>query len=348
MPKVVKIEDVAERAGVSVATVSRALRGLPHVSPATRDKVRRIAAELDYRPNPHASRLAAGRSGTIGIVLPVLDLWYYGHVLAGVEAEVSRDGLDIHLVTVNGPRAMQRFVSELPALSKRVDSLIIVDLFLPDQLWEDMAGGELPIATIGLDTGLFDSVFIDNQKAAAEAVTHLLDLGHRRIGFIGGEMGDSFELHSATRRREGMNQALAAHDLLPSPGLEAGGGLSVSGGREAMAEMLGQPQPPTAVLCASDELAIGALWAASEAGVAVPGDLSVVGFDDQPVAEAVGLTTVHQPVGIMAARAAAMVVDRLDEPERHPTHIEMPTTLEIRRTTDFRHLTQASGGSYCP
>lgn len=332
MPDVATIEDVAGRAGVSVATVSRALRGLPHVSPTTREKVRRIAAELDYRPNPHASRLAAGRSGTIGVALPVLNSWYYGHILAGVEAVVAEDELDMHLVTVGGRGGLERFISDLPALSKQVDGLLIVDLFLPDPLWDDLAGGDLPVATVGLDTGRVDAVFVDNMAAGKAAVAHLIGHGHRRIGFVGGNIGESLELESAEQRRQGAVAALREHDMELERELVAPGAFSVGGGREAMEHLLAVG-PPTAVFCASDEMAIGAVWAAREAGLAVPGGLSVVGFDDQPVAEAFGLTTVAQPVGAMAARAAAMVLDRLEQPGKGPARVEMPTHLQVRATT---------------
>ena len=330
MPDVATIEDVATRAGVSVATVSRALRGLPHVSPATRERVRRIATELDYRANPHASRLAAGRSGTIGIALPLVNSWFYGNILAGVETVVSDDQLDMHLVTVGGHSAMDRFVSDLPALSKQVDGLLIVDLFMPDQLWEDMAGGVLPVATVGLDSGRFDSVLIDNVAAARGAVTHLLELGHRHIGFIGGDVEESLALESAEERRQGMVEALAAFDV--ESGLHAPGGFTVDGGREAMAHLLKEGRP-TAVFCASDEMAIGAVQAVTEAGLRVPGDVSVVGFDDQPIAGALGLTTVHQPVSRIAARAAAMVLERVGGVDSPPRRVEVATHLEVRQTT---------------
>ena len=333
MPRVATIEDVASRAGVSVATVSRALRGLPHVSPATREKVRRIAAELDYRPNPHASRLAAGRSGTIGVALPVLNSWFYGNVLAGVEAVVADQDLDLHLVTVDGPEAMEHFVSELPSLSKRVDGLLVVDVFLPDQLWDDLAGVPMPVATIGLDPGRFDTVTIDNRTAAREAVEYLLDLGHERVAFIGGDSDRSYELESANLRRAGMVDALTARGLRLESELEGSGVFSVAGGRDAMRDLLDGARP-TAVFCASDEMAIGALWAAEEAGVAVPDRLSVIGFDDQPVAEAIGLSTVHQPVSTMAARAASLVLERLAESDRRIERVVFPTRLEKRRTTD--------------
>lgn len=332
MPEVPTIEDVASRAGVSVATVSRALRGLPHVSPSTRAKVEQAASELDYGANPHASRLAAGRSGTIGVALPVLNSWYYGNVLAGVQSAVTKDRLDMHLVTVGTSRELEHFLSQLPALSKQVDGLLVVDLFMPEPFWDDLVDSGLPVSTIGLDTGRFDSVSIDNSGSAHEAVSHLLELGHRRIGFIGGAIGESLELESAEQRRQGMLQALADHGIDHDPDLEVAGGFSVDGGRQAMTRLL-RGGRPTAVFCASDEMAVGALWAAEQAGLVVPDELSVVGFDDQPMAAALGLTTVQQPVGSIAARAVSMMLDRLDRTPTQATRVQVPTRFRVRRST---------------
>lgn len=328
----VTIGEVAKRAGVSVATVSRALRGLPHVSPATRRRVQGIADELGYRPHPYASRLAAGRSGTIGVALPVLNSWYYANILAGVETVVAEDHLDMHLVIVGSKAGMDHFVEELPSLNKRVDGLLIVDIFMPDHLWRRLLEGDLPAATVGLDTGLLDSVVIDNRRAGVEAVTHLLDLGHRRIGYIGGTVGESIELESAELRRLGMVEAMTSRGVEPDQALQVPGGFSVEGGREAMADLL-ESGSPTAVFCASDEMAIGAIQATTEAGLKVPGDISVVGFDDQPVAAAVGLTTIHQSVPEQAARAAEMVLARVEDRSAPVVVEEMPTHLCKRRTS---------------
>lgn len=328
----VTIGEVAKRAGVSVATVSRALRGLPHVSPATRRRVQGIADELGYRPHPYASRLAAGRSGTIGVALPVLNSWYYANILAGVETVVAEDHLDMHLVIVGSKAGMDHFVEELPSLNKRVDGLLIVDIFMPDHLWRRLLEGDLPAATVGLDTGLLDSVVIDNRRAGVEAVTHLLDLGHRRIGYIGGTVGESIELESAELRRLGMVEAMTSRGVEPDQALQVPGGFSVEGGREAMADLL-ESGSPTAVFCASDEMAIGAIQATTEAGLKVPGDISVVGFDDQPVAAAVGLTTIHQAVPEQAARAAEMVLARVEDRSAPVVVEEMPTHLCKRRTS---------------
>lgn len=331
MAKHFTIVDVADRAGVSVATVSRALRGLPHVSPGTRSRVQQVAEELGYEPNPHASRLAAGRSGTIGVALPILDAWFYSRVLAGIESILAEGQIDMHLVVIADESGRRRLLDSLPSLRKRVDGLLVVDIFMSDEFWGRVAETDLPVATIGLDTGRFDSVRIDNMAAAAAAVDHLTDLGHERIGYIGGTVRRALEVESAEARRRGMEAALCSHGIEPDPAMQMAGGFTVEGGREAMEELL--LRRPTAVFCASDEMAIGAVQAVTEAGLEVPGDVSVVGFDDQPVAAAVGLTTVRQPVSEQAAQAAVMVLARVEDPAAPVVKVEMPTRLRCRGTS---------------
>lgn len=333
MTDVSTIEDVAKRAGVSVATVSRALRGLPHVSPTTRARVKRIAQELDYRANPHASRLAARRSGTIGVALPILNSWFYGNVLAGIETVVAEDRLDMHLITVDGIPAMETFVAELPALAKKVDGLVIIDLFMPDEMWTALNASRMAVATIGLDTGRFDSVLIDNIAAARVAVDHLISLGHRRIAYIGGGIDEVLTFESASLRRQGMLEAMAFANLDPCQELAVHGGFTVEGGVEAMARLIKEDPTMTAVFCASDEMAMGAMKAVRDAGLEVPGDISVVGFDDHVVAEAVDLTTVHQPVSAMAARAAGMVLDRVDTDDGVLRRSVLDTRLIVRSSS---------------
>ncbi len=179
------IEDVARVAGVSLATVSRALRGLPNVATVTRDRVRKVAEELGYRPDPNASRLATGRSRTVGVAVPYISQWYFSQVVAGIEAVLADQAYDLLLISVGTEEAKRRFVHEWPNLQRRVDALILVDLgFDADEL-AMFEQDQALVVTIGYDFPAFSSVTIDNRAAAQLAVAHLTGLGHRRIGLIG-------------------------------------------------------------------------------------------------------------------------------------------------------------------
>jgi LacI family transcriptional regulator, repressor for deo operon, udp, cdd, tsx, nupC, and nupG len=328
------IEDVAKAAGVSVATVSRALRGLPNVAPSTRDRVLAAAGELQYVAHPQASRLAARRSLTIGLVVPMLGQWYYAQLFSGVEAELAAAGYDVLPYTLSGPAGVDGFLEHLP-YRKRVDGLIVVDAPLAEDEVERIASGGLPTLTVGFRRDDVPSLTVDNVGAARLAVSHLTGLGHRRIAMIGGIEDDPFHFSVPVDRRRGYFDALAAVGLSAEPALIAPGNFSLAGGVDAMHRLLHLPSPPTAVFACSDEMAIGAMQVARDAGRSVPGDLSIVGFDDHDVSEYLGLTTIRQDVVELGERAAALLLAQLQgEPlegeERHQVH---PTRLVVRRST---------------
>lgn len=333
MSEVPTISDVARRAGVSVATVSRALRDLPHVSQATRAKVKEIADELDYQANPHAVRLAAGRSGTVGVALPLVNSWFYGNILAGVESVLAEDKVDLHLTMVDSYQGMERFVAAIPSLRKQLDGLVVVDLFMPITLWEMLAASGLPVATIGVDTGILDAVMIDNISAARRVGEHLLGQGHRDLAFIGSAHDEALPFESSNLRFQGLVEALEAGGVDENTITSAPGGFTVDGGADAARVLVEHRPRPTAIFCASDEMAVGALWALRQQGLDVPGDISVVGFDDHVMAEAVGLTTVHQPVSELAARAAEIVMTRSETPDRPPVVEYLDAPLRVRESS---------------
>jgi LacI family transcriptional regulator, repressor for deo operon, udp, cdd, tsx, nupC, and nupG len=331
------IEDVARSAGVSVATVSRALRGLPNVAPSTRDRVMAAAAELQYVAHPQASRLAARRTLTVGLVVPMLGQWFYAQLFSGVEAELAAAGYDVLPYTLAGPGGVDEFLEHLP-FRKRVDGLIVVDAPLAEGAAERITSSGLPVLTVGFREAGASSLTIDNVGAARLAVTHLTGLGHRRIAMIGGIEDDPFHFSVPVDRRRGYVEALATVGVEAEPALVVAGNFSLEGGVEAMHRLLHLEVPPTAVFACSDEMAIGAMQVLRNAGLSVPDDVSIVGFDDHDVSEYLGLTTVRQDVAGLGERAAALLLAALDEDEVAPeprgeTHVVHPTRLVVRHST---------------
>ena len=326
------IEDVARRAKVSVATVSRALRGLPNVAPSTRQRVLEAARDLHYVADPYASRLAAGRSRAIGLVVPMLGQWYYAKLFSGVEGVLAGAGYEVLPFPLSGPGGVDGFVEALP-FRKRVDGLIVVDASFDDVQLERVRAARVRIVTLGLRSPTAPSLMIDNVASARLAVGHLTGLGHRRIAIIGPVEDDPFRFSAPVDRHRGYVEALEAAGVDFDPALAVPGNFSLEGGAEAMHRLLGLREPPTAVFACSDEMAIGAMQVARDAGLRIPEDLSVVGFDDHDVSEYVGLTTVRQDVIGQGERCAEVLLALLEgelDDGRDELH---PTRLIVRRTT---------------
>lgn len=327
------IKEVADRSGVSTATVSRALRGLPNVAPSTRDQVLQAAKDLNYSIDPQASRLAAGRTMSIGIVMPLADQWFYNKVSTAVEAMMVTQGYDVMRYSIASLGSQTDFFQRLSS-GKHVDGLIVVSMALAEDDLELLTNLDFPIVTIETETERFASVGIDNVAAARIATRHLINLGHEQIGIISGLREDPMRFLVPRQRTVGYHSALQEHEIEIRPELEAPGNFSLAGGAEAMIDLLSVHQPPTAVFAFSDEMAIGALKTISDMNLRVPEDISVIGFDDHDIAEYVGLTTIRQPVAEYGERAALLLLKLLEEPnEGALPHIELNTQLVIRSTT---------------
>lgn len=325
------IEDVAKLAGVSIATVSRSLRGLPDVATATRDRVLAAAQELDYVASPFAARLASGRSSTLGVVVPFVNRWFFSEVLGSVESVLSNASYDLLLHNLATSEGRARFFSMLP-VRKRVDAVLVVSLALTDDEVAALQTLELPVGVLGVKhPGMF-SVRIDDVAAATTAVNHLLSLGHRRIGLIGGDTDDPMRFTPPHHRGTGYRQALAEAGVEPDPTLSVLGYFTVQGGEVAMQKLLDNPQPPTAVFAESDEMAYGAIMAIRRRGLRVPDDIAVIGFDDHATAELMDLTTIRQPVGEQGAVLAQELLDSLSG-NAEPSDLVLDTELVVRGST---------------
>lgn len=326
------IEDVARRADVSMATVSRALRGLPNVAPSTRDRVLVAASDLRYVADPSASRLAGGRCLTVGLVVPMLGQWYFSKLYSGVEGVLAAAGYEVLPFTLSGPGGVDRFLRTLP-FRKRVDGLVLADTPFDERQFERVAGAGVTLVTVGMTGTTASGLAVDNVAAARLAVGHLTGLGHRRIALIGGLDDDPFGFSTPVDRFRGYQEAIKLAGLAYEPELAVPGHFSLEGGAEAMHRLLALGHPPSGVFACSDEMAIGAMQVAREAGLRVPEDLSIVGIDDHDVSGYVGLTTVHQDVVGQGERAAQLLLDRLTEGSQEIIHEVYPTRLVVRRTT---------------
>ena len=327
------IEDVAKLAGVSIATVSRSLRGLPDVAAATRDRVLAAARELNYVASPFAARLASGRAATVGVVVPFVHRWYFAELLGAVEGVLHRAGFDLLLYNLGDEEGRQRFFDELP-VRKRVDAIVFASLVLTDEEADALNSLEVPVGMVGVDRQGWHSTRIDDEEAARSAVRHLVDLGHRRIALIGGDTDDPMRFTPPHHRRVGYLDALREAGIEYDPGLEILGYFTVDGGEAATQILLDRAARPTALFAESDEVAFGAIRAIRRAGLRIPQDVAVVGFDDNASASLLDLSTVRQPVIEQAEDLTSRLLAGLTDPDIQACVQVLPTELVVRGSTD--------------
>lgn len=326
------IVDVARLAGVSVATVSRALRGLPNVSEATRGRVLQAASELEYIASPLAAALVTGRTRSVGVIASAAAPWFFTEAVRGIEGTLRDAGYDVLLHMLPAGERRDQFFAGLP-VRRRVDGIVLVGLRLTEPEAQALTGLRVPLVAVAETLPGVHTERIDNRAAGALAVQHLLDLGHTRIGLVGGPLTTSMEDGGApSARSQGALGALRAAGLEPV-GVEDGG-FTPRGGAAAMGRLLAGAHRPGAVFCESDEMAFGALSCLHRSGLRSPEDVSVIGFDDHELAEAFELTTVAQPVAAQSSAAARWLVGVLDaEESEEPAANTHEVRLVVRGTT---------------
>ncbi|TDB71320.1 LacI family DNA-binding transcriptional regulator [Micromonospora sp. KC721] len=340
------LEDVARSAGVSPSTVSRALRGLPGVNEDNRRRIAEIAASLGYVISPAASRLASGRMHTIGVVVPYVNRWFFGQVILGVESVLRARGFDLLLYNIGDNAGRERFFVEMP-LRRRVDGVIVLSLPLSKSEVDRLTELNVPVAVVGVAATPFACVRIDDVSGAITAVRHLTQLGHRDIGLISSGTEIPMNFTTPVERRNGYLTALNEAHIDYDASLEAIGGFTIASGERAMARLLRGVRRPTAVFAESDEMAFGALRAIRRAGLRVPVDISVVGFDNHDMADLLDLTTIEQPVVQQGETVAQMLLDLLAAGGEPSGQLEvLPTRLLVRGSTAPRAHADALPAHY--
>ncbi|MFD1721974.1 LacI family DNA-binding transcriptional regulator [Amnibacterium endophyticum] len=327
------IHDVARYSGVSTATVSRALRGLPNVSPRTRQVVQAAAAELGYVASPSASALSSGRHRAVALVVPSMGRWFYTEVVEGADGVLRTEGYDAFLINLAlGAEGRGRLFSH-SLLRKRADAVIALGIdFTPDERRE-LRSLAVPLTVVGGAVPGVRTVGVDDLQATEAAMEHLVGLGHRRIAHIGGENEHGMDYTVAQARRREWRTVLARIGVTPPPAWFGSGGFLLPQAKRAALEVLRGPDRPSAVFAGSDEMAFGVLLAARDLGLRVPEDLSVIGIDDHSWSESFGLTTVRQDPQAQGGAAARIVLDELAGLPVHGLVHHAASELVIRGTT---------------
>ncbi len=341
-----RISDVAARAGVSVATVSRVLTGSSPVAAAKREQVLEAIEELGYRPSSLARSLSLGTTGVIGLVAPFFTYGATSARLRGVMARAAPEEYDVMIFNVESAHQRDDAFVKF-ARRDRLDGLLVISLPITDTDVAALRRQQLPTVLVDVDHRDLSAVTIDNVAGGMLATQHLLSRGHTRIAFIGDAPTSPLGYTSSDPRYQGYQRALAEAGVTldpalvwraPPPALDPAVGRgphSRVDAREAVARLLEGPAPPTAVFGASDMQAIGALQAAEQLGVRVPQDLAVIGFDDTETAEIVALTTVRQPLEQSGATGMEILLAELAGDAAAGDVFKVPLPVEIveRRTT---------------
>ncbi|MGI9824289.1 LacI family DNA-binding transcriptional regulator [Agromyces sp. Marseille-Q5079] len=325
------IEEVARLAGVSTATVSRALSGRGHVSPTSKSKVLEAAAQLGYVVSSNASSLASGRTRNIGVVIPFLNRWFFSSVLEGAQGALLRKGYDLTLYNLSGDSGERTSVFEHFLLRQRVDAVIAVSLELTGPEVTRLHELGKPLVGVGGPITGVRTLTIDDVAVARLATEHLLALGHRRIAHIGGDVENDLDFHLPTNRRHGYEHALRDAGIEVDPRLFAPADFTIRGGFHAAKQLLGVPHDrPTAIFAASDEMAIGSILAARELGMIVPRDVSIIGIDDHDLADFFGLSTVAQFPRLQGEKAVEILMEQLEPGTDAPVPAATPLPFELR------------------
>jgi LacI family transcriptional regulator, galactose operon repressor len=331
----ITIVDVARHAQVSTTAVSKVLNNAYGASPAMRAKVQQAIAELGYRPSA-AARGLRGQTYTIGVMIPELRNLFFADILDGITAQLTGSDYQVLIAPgCNGEKAEARVIEAM--IDRSMDGLVLIAPVSAKKRLNDVAR-TVPTVVVGRHgpSPTYDTVADDDVAGAALVVDHLADLGHQRIAHIEHHETDRVRLAEMpnAQRAEGYQEAMRRRGLADRIEI-ASTSYTHQGGYLGAKELLARPVRPTAIFAGADVVALGALEAIAEAGLSVPGDISVAGYDNSALAAfgPISLTSVDQDGREMGANAARLLVDRINDGSRRTTQIKLSPTLVVRRTT---------------
>ncbi|KFI46992.1 transcriptional regulator, LacI family [Bifidobacterium bohemicum] len=331
----VRIEDVAREAGVSTATVSRTIHGLPGVGAETREQVLEITRELGYIPSHSAMSLASGSTHSIGLVLPDVSRWFFANAVEAAEQILRTNGYDALIYSLPDYREGGRRRFDPRVLDSKVDAVAVISLFFDNREVRLLRSLGVPAAFLSVDQPGFTHVGIDDEDAMSKACEHLIGLGHRVIGHLSGMTNDKCPNAPTQRRRNGWRKTLLAHGLECGLDLDSPADImTAKNGFVAANALLDRRPDVTAIVASSDEMAMGAIQALRDRSIEPGRQVSVVGIDGHDLDEAFGLTSVEQPVRREAARIIQLLLQQLAGDER--VRRELFDTNLVRRASSAR------------
>jgi len=329
------IVEIAKMTGVSPATVSRALRGLHHVNEKTRTKIVQAALELNYPLRPDLLPASARtRTNVVAVIAPYISRWYFAQAINGIEQTLRESGIDMMLYNFSQVESRQRVFQE-KQLRGKVDAIIVISLPPTDEEIESIFELGIPLTLLGFDYEECNSVMVDDILGGKIATQHLIDYGHKDIAILSGERDSALSFNVSDHRTKGFLQAISEANLEWNPENEIRGDYNILTAEIATEAFLGRKgrKLPTAIFCHSDEMALGAMKAIRRKGLRIPEDISVIGFDDNEIAQYVGLTTVSQPPQFLGQMAASATIATIASPEAKMKHLFVSTSLIVRETT---------------
>jgi DNA-binding LacI/PurR family transcriptional regulator len=326
------IRDVARRAGVSISTVSRVTNGKGRVNREMAERVWRAVRELNYQPDPQARALVSGRSHIIGLMVTEITNPFFPELIQRFEQLAVDSGYEVLLAsTPNDAASIAMSVRRM--LQRKVDGVAVMMFGREAPILEELATHAVPLVVMDGAPAFpkIDAVRVNYDEGIREAVAHLAELGHQSISFVSGPL----EQASARFRRDAFEKAMRGCHLKLRPDLMIEGDHTLEGGMAAMAKLLGKAHPPTAIVCSNDLTAIGVLHCLFEAGKQVPGDLSVIGFDDVHIAQFMlpPLTTVRMSCSDIAQIAFSTLRHRIESGSSRFAVHPVETRLIVRQTT---------------